>query len=122
MKVTATSQPFADAAARAIHLLGSASHLMRGQSLQAEDLRDQVDLFGLSLLASTAAGRTRNLLTAELEVDESPALTDAPLALVAEAHDLLLDHTTAMDPADVLGLVIEVGSVRQQLRHYVDRH
>ena len=121
MNDTATPQQFGDAAARAIHLLNSASEHMRERSRQATDLRDGADSFGLSLLASTAAGRTRNLLTAEQEVDETPALIDDPLALVTEAHDLLLEHTTAMDPAEVLAVVIDVGSVRQQLRHYVDR-
>ena len=121
MNDTATSQ-FYEAAARAINLLGSASHHMRGQSRQAEDLRDQADLFGLSLLASTAAGRIRNLLSCEHEVADSATGAGDPLALVAEAHDLLLEHTTAMDPAVILALVVDVGSVRQQVRHHVDRH
>ena len=122
MNDTATSQQFYEAAACAINLLGSASHQMRGQSRQAEDLRDQADMFGLSLLASTAVGRIQNLFSCEQEVADSATGDGDPLALVAEAHDLLLEHTTAMDPAEVLAVVIDVGSVRQQLRHYVDRH
>ena len=122
MKATATSQQFDDAAARAIHLLESASHLMRGRSRQVEDLRDQADLFGLSLLAFTAAGRIWNLLSAEQEVADSAPGAGDPLALLAEAHDLLLEHTTATAPAEVQAVVIDVGSVRQQLGHYVDRH
>ena len=118
---TAMSQQFKSAAARAITLLDAASQHLSEHSRRSEDLRDQVDLFGMSLLAFTAAGKARNLVSGVENDDEQAKPTD-PERLVAEAHDILLEHTSAMDPAEVLGLVIEVGTVRQQLRHYVDRH
>lgn len=55
---------------------------------------------------------------AELDVIEEPG----PLSLVGQAHDILIENTTVMDPPEVLSLVLDVGTIRQQLSRYVTRH
>lgn len=122
MNTTIMSPQFADAIARAIELLGSASQQLRDQSRTAEDPADKTDLFGLSLLAFAAAGNAWNFLPDDHGIDVTAVAAEDPLALVARAHDGLLAATSAMDPGEAVGLVLEVGSLRQQLRHHVDRH
>ena len=118
---TNQEQELTAAAAEAIHLLGSASTELRHMSRQADNDRDQLDLFSLALSAFRAASVAGDLISQTQDLDVSATPTDDPLDLIARAHDLLLAATTAADPQQVLTLVLDVGTVRQQLRHHVDR-
>ena len=113
---------FPVAATEAIHLLGAASTKLRHMSRQADNDRDRLDLFSLALSAFRAANVTGDLISQTQDLDLSVTPTDDPLALIARAHDLLVETTTVADPQQVLTLVLDVGTIRQQLRHYVDRH
>lgn len=119
---TNQEREFPAVAVEAIYFLGSASTQLRHMSRQADNDRDRLDLFSLALSAFRAAGNASDLISQTHDLDVSANTTDDPLVLITRTHDLLLQTTTATDPQPVLALVLDVGTIRQQLRHYVDRH
>lgn len=116
------SPQWQSAAASVATKLGSASNQLLKMHDAVSEQIDKDRLYELAYESFWAAGFACSLLRNKDSLETEIHETADPLTLVTQAHDLLLEHTAAEDPPDLRALVLDVGTVRQRLRHYADRH
>jgi hypothetical protein len=88
----------------------------------ADDLADRNDLFYLSSMAMLAGYRGARFVGEGIDLDRSVDETGDPVDQAVSAHKLLVEHTSGLDPFQVLEFVGEVGALCVELRLYGKRH
>jgi hypothetical protein len=121
--VPARSPEFEHAARQAVGLLEAVSRRLQRLADEADDLVDRNDLFYLSSLAMLAGYRGAHFVAgAGGDVDPPVEDTGDLVDQAVSAHKLLVEHTSGLDPFEVLLFVGEVGALCVELRLHGKRH
>jgi hypothetical protein len=113
---SARSPEFEPAARQAVGLLESVSRRLQRLAEEADDLGDRNDLSYLSSLAMLAGYRGAQFAGQGGQLDRPVDDTGDLVDLAVSAHKLLVEHTSGLDPFEVLLFVGEVGALCVELR------
>lgn len=121
MHIQNTAPGLQHAAARAATKLGAASTRLLEMHDEASEEGDRDRLYEMAFEAFWAAGYAWSLSSHQGQADASTHASDDPLSLLTMAHEILAAHATVADAPGVRSLVLDIGTVLQRLRHYVER-